>query len=61
MSIGVKVRNNNLEKALRIFKRKIKNSGILEEYKDNRYFIKKSVVKRTQKKLAMNREKYRDS
>ena len=37
----------NLEKALKIFKKKLEKDGILFEAKDRRYFDKPSVLART--------------
>ncbi|MBC8421914.1 MAG: 30S ribosomal protein S21 [Pelagibacteraceae bacterium] len=42
----VKVKNNNIEKALQIFKRKVKDSGILYDLSERRYYEKPSAVKR---------------
>ena len=44
--IEVKVRHNNIENALRIFKRKIKDSGLFIELKEREYYKKPSVVKK---------------
>jgi len=49
--LGVMV-DGNLEKALKKFKKKLKKAGILEEYRDRRYFTKKSDKKHRQKQLA---------
>lgn len=52
-ALGVKVQPRQLEKALKIFKRKIKDSNRLFDLKDNRYFTKKSHTKRLQKQHAI--------
>jgi small subunit ribosomal protein S21 len=44
--IEVKVKNNNVEKALRIFKRKIKDSRILYDLSERSYYTKPSLKKR---------------
>ena len=46
---SVEVRNNDISKALKLFKKKEENSGHIQELKDRRYFIKPSMVKRIQK------------
>ena len=51
------VRNNNVEKALRQLKRKIKKSGLLIELKERQYYQKPSHIKREAKKLAIRRLK----
>ena len=38
------VRNNNVEKALRVLKRKIKKNGLMQELKERQYY--QSQVKR---------------
>ena len=53
----VQVRNNNVEKALRQLKRKIKKSGLLIELKERQYYQKPSHIKREAKKLAIRRLK----
>jgi len=57
--VGVKVRNGNFDKALFIFKKKVKRSGILKEYRENQEFKKPSTVKREKirKKLYNLRKK----
>ncbi len=41
MAIKVVVRNNNYEKALSIFKRKIKDSNLMYELREREYYKKK--------------------
>ena len=53
----VQVRNNNVEKALRQLKRKIKKSGLLIELKERQYYQKPSLIKREAKKQAIRRLK----
>ena len=49
------VRNNNVEKALRVLKRKIKKEGLLVELKERSYYQKPSEKKRLAKKRGINR------
>ena len=51
----VQVRNNNVEKALRQLKRKIKKSGLLIELKERQYYQKPSEKKRLAKKSGIKR------
>ena len=44
-----------LEKAIKIFKKKVKNSKILKIYHEKMYFVKPSEKKRTQKLMARYR------
>lgn len=47
--------SENLEKALKRFKRMTENEGIVKEYKDRRYFIKPSAEFH-QKKTSLARK-----
>ena len=47
------VRNNNVEKALRVLKRKIKKEGLLVELKERSYYQKPSEKKRLAKKRGI--------
>ena len=49
------VRNNNVEKALRVMKRKLKKEGLLLELKDRQYYQKPSEKKRLAKKRGIKR------
>jgi len=46
-----------LEMALRTFKRKVKEAGVIEDYKLKQEFVKKSVIKRQKKNEAARRER----
>jgi len=46
----VVVRNNNLEQAMRVLKKKLQKDGRLRELKDRQYFEKPSIKKREAKK-----------
>ena len=53
---GVKVVNGNIELALKAWKRKVKDSGKIEELKNRKEYIKPSAVKRKQKQQAIRSE-----
>jgi small subunit ribosomal protein S21 len=55
--LGVIVKDNNIELALKKFKKKIKQSGILIEYKDNMHFEKPSMTKKRKKMFSILRAK----
>ena len=55
-ALAVKVIGGNIEPALRLFKKKLKESGKLEEFKARQEYLKPSVIKRKQKKLAIRTE-----
>lgn len=58
--ISVKVFNNDIDSALRLFKRKMKDSGVLEEYKDKRYYVKPSTKRRTKHNNAVQKQRKQD-
>jgi len=49
----VTVKNNKIEHALRILKKKVKDSGLLIELREREFYTKPSVKKRLQKKRAL--------
>ena len=53
---GVKVVNGNIELALKTFKRKLKDSGKIEELKNRKEYIKPSAVKRKKMQQAVRAE-----
>ena len=55
MSIKVVVKNNNVEKALSIFKRKIKDSNLMFELREREYYKKPSEIKKEIKNKAKAR------
>tara|TARA_Y100000590_G_scaffold470688_1_gene667812 strand:+ start:734 stop:976 length:243 start_codon:yes stop_codon:yes gene_type:complete len=62
MSITVVVRNNNVEQALRVLKRKIQKTGLMKEIRDRQYYKKPSEkrvekMKERDKVLAKARKK----
>jgi small subunit ribosomal protein S21 len=57
--IKVKVIDGNIEKALQIMKRKIKDTRLFVELRENEQYKKPSEVRRERKAKAKIREKYR--
>ena len=51
----IEVRNNNVEKALRVMKKKMKRDGVFQELKDRQYYQKPSEKKRLAKKRGIKR------
>ncbi len=47
--VTVQVENDNLEKALRKFKKEVEKEGIIEEYRKRQYFVKPSAVEHRKK------------
>ena len=56
--LKVPVVKNNLNKALKLFKRKFKLTGILKELKENQHYTKKSKKRKLKKNKAIYRQKY---
>ena len=57
MGFTVEVRNNNVEKALRVLKKKLIKCGQMKELKERQYFQKPSFKKREKKKENIRRYK----
>ena len=53
----VQVHDGNWEKALRKFKKKITESGILQEVKDRQEFVKPTIERKLAKNQAVRRWK----
>ena len=51
----VKVRDGQIERALKIFKNRVKECGLLLELKEKAYYTKPSTKRKTQKNLAVLR------
>ena len=56
--LRIEVKHNNVEFALKKFKRMVKDSGILVELKRRSYYKKPSEEKREKKNLTKLRNKY---
>jgi len=56
--LRIDVKHNNVEFALKKFKRMVKDSGIMLEVKRNTYYEKPSETKREKRNLAKLRNKY---
>ena len=57
--LQVKVFNNNVEGALKKFKRKVKDSEMMLELKKRSFYKKPSELKREKRNLAKLRQKYK--
>ena len=56
--LKVPVVKNNLNKALKLFKRKFKNTGVLKELRERQQYIKKSRKRKLIKDKAIHKQKY---
>tara|TARA_R110002167_G_scaffold41327_3_gene126255 strand:- start:13684 stop:13878 length:195 start_codon:yes stop_codon:yes gene_type:complete len=55
----VKIRKNeNINQALKRFKRKFRDAGVVKEIRDRQQFTKPSAIKRKQKQKAVYKEKF---
>ena len=57
MAITVEVRHGNVEKAMRVLKKKVLKAGILREYSEKQYYRKPSEIKREKKKQGIKNYK----
>tara|TARA_Y100001938_G_C7966908_1_gene367272 strand:- start:220 stop:393 length:174 start_codon:yes stop_codon:yes gene_type:complete len=55
--IFIKVHNNNVERALSKFKKKVKESKLMLELRDREYYKKPSLLKKENKAKARLRRK----
>ena len=59
---AVLVQDNNIEKALRKFKKKVQNSGVLEDLRAREFYIKPTTARKLKRSAAKNRwRKYLES
>jgi len=56
--LRVDVKNNNIEFALKKFKRMVRDSELMVELKNRSFYEKPSMVKREKKNLQRSRHKY---
>ena len=57
MAITVEVRHGNVEKAMRVLKKKLLKAGTLREYREKQYYRKPSEIKREKKKEGIKNYK----
>ena len=57
MTIEVTVRNGNVEKAMRVLKKKLLKDGMMRELKERQYYQKPSHVKREAKNNQLDATK----
>ena len=59
VGLSVTVFNNNVEGALKVLKRKVKDSNLFLDLKKKQYYEKPSKIKREKRNLARLRNKYK--
>ena len=57
--LKIPVVKGNINRALKQFKRKFRNTQVLKELRERKYYTKPSVAKRQAKEKAIIRDKYR--
>ncbi|BDB96409.1 30S ribosomal protein S21 [Candidatus Hydrogenosomobacter endosymbioticus] len=53
--LPVIVRNGNVERAIRVLKKKIQRDGVIKEQKERRFYVKPSEKRKKKKAEAMKR------
>ena len=56
----IKVQKGNIERALKQFKRKFRNTKTLQKIREHKNFIKKSIKKKLIKEKAILKQKYQE-
>ena len=59
--LKVPVIKNNLNKALKIFKKKFKSTGVIKELRERQQFTKKSRKRKLKKEKAIYKQKYKNN
>ena len=59
VGLSVTVFNNNVEGALKVLKRKVKDSNLFLDLKKKQYYEKPSKIKREKRNLTRLRNKYK--
>jgi len=59
--IYVRVRNGDLDSALRVFSRKVKDEKLIIRIKENGYYEKPSIVKRRKRMASKLRSRHRQT
>ena len=58
--LKIPVVKGNINKALKIFKRKFKQTGILKEVRERKHHTKKSTKRKLAKEKAILKQKYKE-
>jgi small subunit ribosomal protein S21 len=58
--VSVEVRNGDIARALKQFKRKVMNSGHLQDLRERKEFTKPTTARRKQKQKAIRQEKFKN-
>ena len=58
--LKIQVVKGNINKALKLFKRKFKQTGVLKEIRERKNYTKPSTKRRKQKEKAILKRKYKE-
>ena len=58
--LKIPVIKGNINRALKLFKRKFKQTGVLKEVRERKNYTKPSTKRRKQKEKAILKQKYRE-
>ena len=58
--LKIEVKKGNLNKALKIFKKKFRDTKVLKELRERQYYTKKSLKNRIKKDKAIRKSKQQD-
>ena len=58
--LRIPVVKDNINSALKLFKRKFKQTGALKEVRERKYYTKKSTKRKLQKERAILKQKYKE-
>ena len=56
----IPVMKGNIDRALKVFKRKFKQTGTLKEIRERKQFTKPSVKRKLEKEKAIRNQKYKE-
>ena len=59
--LKIPVVKGNLNRALKLFKRKFKQTGVLKEVRERKNYTKPSIKRRKQKEKAILKRKYKEN
>ena len=59
--LKIPVVKGNLNRALKLFKRKFKQTGVLKEVRERKNYTKPSIKRRKQKEKAILKRKYQEN
>ena len=57
----VEVRNNNVDQAIRVLKKKLQQDGIFNELRDREFYMSRSEKRRKAKAAAIRRQRREDA